>query len=75
MLKLNKIRFTGKKNEKINALDKSTYQGVLFTNIIFLVWIIKPQGAKNYLRLNAENTFLCKRQQAERDRMDKGTYN
>ena len=29
-------------------------------NIIFLVWIIKPQSAQNYFRLNAQTLYCAK---------------
>ena len=33
----------------IMAPDESAYKDIVFTNIIFLVCIIKPEGAHNYL--------------------------
>lgn len=41
-------------------INQRTREFFFFANIIFLVWIMKPQGAQNYHRLNAENNLLCK---------------
>ena len=37
------------KMKRWKTLDESAYKDIVFTNIIFLVCIIKPEGAHNYL--------------------------